>query len=83
MNKTKEKYGDFNTTNAKIKHCKRTYKVITPYSNTTNIEIIEILGNQYTVTRLPRPTNTEAELMCVFVEGIRYSSFAKFLKSIY
>jgi len=65
------------------KHCKREYKVIIPYSEITNIEIIDVNGKEYKVIRLPRPTKTESELMCVFVEGIKYNSLAKFLKSIY
>ena len=65
-----------------IKHCKKEYKVIIPHNEITNCETVEVLGEQYEIVRLPRPTKTESELMCVFVKGIRYSTFAKFLKSL-
>ena len=65
-----------------IKHCKKEYKVIKQYNEITNCETVEVLGEQYEIVRLPRPTKTESELMCVFVKGIRYSTFAKFLKSL-
>jgi hypothetical protein len=65
-----------------VKHCGIEYKVIVPYSETTNTEVIEVNGNVYKISRLPRPTKTEAELMRVFVNGVKYNSFAKFLKSI-
>lgn len=65
-----------------VKHCKIEYKVIVPYSETANTEVIEVKGNVYEICYLPRPTKTEAELRLVFVNGIKYSTFAKFLKSI-
>jgi len=68
-----------------IKHCKKEYKVITAYSDNglnNGIEVIDVKGAIYKVERLPRPAKNETELMCVIVNGIRYSSFAKFLKSI-
>ena len=67
----------------KTKHCKREYKVIEAYNEINWTEIIEVNEKKYEVLRNPRPTKTEAELMCVFVGGIKYSSFAKFLKSVY
>jgi hypothetical protein len=65
-----------------IKHCKNTYQVVVPYTDETNTEVISVNGNEYLIERLPRPTNTVSELMCVFVSGVRYASFAKFLKHI-
>jgi|688.fasta_scaffold898336_2 hypothetical protein len=64
-------------------HCKVSYLVIEDYSDETLKQIIEINNVQYTVTYNPRPCNTEAELRCVFHNGIKYSTFAKFLKSIH
>ena len=68
------------------KHCKREYKVVVPYTDNglnNGIEVIEVNGNIYKVERLPRPAKNESDLMCVYVNNIRYSSFAKFLKSVY
>jgi hypothetical protein len=67
----------------KTKHCKREYKVIQAYNEIDWIEVVEVNGKEYEILRNPRPTKTEAELMCVFVQGIKYASFAKFLKSVY
>ena len=72
--------------NTTTKHCKREYTIITPYTDNglnNGIEIIEVNGNTYIVERLPRPAKNESDLMCVIVKNVRYSSFAKFLKSIY
>jgi hypothetical protein len=65
-----------------IKHCKKQYSVIVPYTEQSNTEVIQVNGINYTINRLPRPTKTVAELYYVFVDGIRYTTFAKFLKSI-
>lgn len=65
-----------------IKHCKREFKVIKQYSQETNLETIEYKGQEFVIVRLPRPAKNEADLICVFVNGIKYTTFAKFLKSI-
>ena len=65
-----------------FKHCKNIYQVVVPYTEKTNTEVISVNGNEYLIERLPRPANTISELMCVFVNGVRYASFAKFLKHI-
>lgn len=65
-----------------IKHCKKEYSILVNYSEITNLEIIEFNGIVYEILRNPRPTTTEAQLICVFVNGIKYSTFAKFLKTI-
>jgi hypothetical protein len=73
------------TTMKTVKHCKNEYKVIVPYSDNgieNGIEIIEAKGNQYKIERLPRPTKNETDLMCVFVDGVRYRSLAFFLKQL-
>ncbi len=64
-----------------IKHCGCSYEIVRAYSEETWSEEILYLGKVYEVKTNPRPAKTEAELMCVFVDGIRYASFAKFLKS--
>jgi hypothetical protein len=64
------------------KHCKMTYNVIVPYSEINNSEVISVNGLTYEIIRNPRPTKTESELMCVFVNGVKYNSLAKFLKSL-
>ena len=64
-----------------IKHCKLTYKVLIPYEGTTGKEVIEFNGVEYVIERLPRPAKNESDLMCVFVSGRRYRSFANFLKT--
>lgn len=64
------------------KHCGNIYTVLVKYSDTTNEEVILFKDKKYTIVRLPRPTKTEAELACVFVNGVKYNSFAKFLKTI-
>ncbi len=66
----------------KIKHCKKEYTIVSSYNEINWTEVVEVNGKIYEVLRNPRPTKNEAELMCVFVQGIKYSSFAKFLKSI-
>ena len=66
----------------KEKHCKVEYTVLVNYTDDTLIEVIEVKGKQYKVVRLPRPTKTINELFCVYVDGIRYTTFAKFLKSL-
>jgi len=69
-----------------IKHCKREYKVLTPYSDNGEnygIEVIEVKGKIYKIERVPRPAKNITELFAVFVDGVRYNTFAKFLKSLY
>ena len=68
------------TTNL-IKHCGCTYEIVKKFSEETWSESILYNGEIYEINVFPRPTKTETELMCVFVNGIRYASFAKFLKS--
>lgn len=68
--------------NTITKHCKKQYKVLVPYTDAKCIEVIEVEGKSYEIVRLPRPTKNVTELMCVFVNGIKYPTFAKFLKSI-
>ena len=65
-----------------IKHCKKQYEIIENYSSITNLQTIKVNNKLYVIERLPRPTTTESELMCVFVKGIKYNSLAKFLKSV-
>jgi hypothetical protein len=65
-----------------MKHCKVQYNVIKEYSEPGFTEIIEVNGIQYTVVRLPRPCATVADLFAVYVNGVRYSTFAKFLKTV-
>jgi hypothetical protein len=65
-----------------MKHCKVQYKIVTPYSDNTLFEIIEVNGINYRLDFLPRPCKTVSDLYCVYYNGIRFSTFAKFLKSI-
>lgn len=65
-----------------IKHCKKQYSVLVKYSEITNSETIEFNGVVYEILRNPRPTKEVSELYHVFVNGIKYNTFAKFLKSI-
>ncbi len=61
-------------------HCKNQYNVIQDYSDLTNIEVILFKGVEYKIERLPRPCKNETDLRVVIVNGVKYSSFAKFLK---
>jgi hypothetical protein len=77
-----KQYYKTTSTQKSKKHCKQEYKVLVPYSENTNIEIIEVKGKVYEIARIPRPCATYGELALVYVNGIKYYSFAKFLKSI-
>jgi hypothetical protein len=63
-------------------HCKVKYKVITPYTDDTLFEIIEVNGQQYKLTFKFRPCKTVSELFAVYYNGVRFPTFAKFLKTI-
>ncbi len=68
-----------------IKHCKKSYTVVKPYTDNgskNGIEIIDVSGVIYVVERLPRPAKNESDLMCVIVMGKRYPSLANFLKQV-
>lgn len=65
-----------------MKHCKINYKTIINYSDETLFEIIEVNGKQYKLTFTPRPCKTVSELYAVYHNGVRFSTFAKFLKSV-
>jgi hypothetical protein len=65
-----------------MKHCKVQYNIIKEYSEADNTEIVEANGIQYTVKTLPRPCATAADLYAVYINGVRYSTFAKFLKTV-
>jgi len=81
-NNKKLVYGDRLKKGSVVKHCKKEYTVLIPYSDKTNEEVISTKGKEYKIVRLPRPAKNESDLMCVFVDGIRYPSFAKFLKTL-
>ena len=63
-------------------HCKIAYQVVVPYSDESYVEIIIVNGQEFKIERLPRPCTTEKDLMAVFHNGVRFPSFAKFLKTI-
>ena len=65
-----------------MKHCKVNYKVIIPYSDETLTQVIEVKGISYEVNYLPRPCKNERDVFAVFHNGVRFSTFAKFLKSV-
>lgn len=65
-----------------MKHCKIEYKVIKEYSDIDFTEIIEYKGITHEIKRVQRPCKTESELRLVFVNGVTYSTFAKFLKTL-
>ena len=67
---------------ANQKHCKVNYTIVTPYSHETLFQVIDVNGKQYRVDYLPRPCNTISDLYAVYHQGVRFSTFAKFLKSI-
>lgn len=67
---------------ANQKHCKVNYTIVTPYSDETLFQIIDVNGKQYRVDYLPRPCKSVADLYAVIVNGVKYSTLAKFLKSI-
>lgn len=64
------------------KHCKFTYQVIKPFCSESLTEVIMFNGQTYQLDFLPRPAQNYADLACVIYKGIRYSTRAKFLKSI-
>jgi hypothetical protein len=65
-----------------FKHCGVTYKVITEYTDEIQTQVIEVNGTEYKLSYIPRPCKNESDLRKVFCNGIEYSNFAKFLKSI-
>jgi hypothetical protein len=70
------------TTSNTKKHCGIFYEEVTPYSDETLVQVIKVKGNEYKLTFLPRPCKADSDLFAVFHNGIRYSTFAKFLKSL-
>jgi hypothetical protein len=64
------------------KHCKVSYEVVVPYTDETLFQIISVNEQEYRIDYLPRPCNTISDLYCVLHKGVRYSTFAKFLKSV-
>jgi hypothetical protein len=65
-----------------IKHCKFTYQVVKPFCDNSLTEVIIVNGQTYQLDFLPRPAKNYADLSCVYYKGVRYSTRAKFLKSI-
>jgi hypothetical protein len=63
-------------------HCKVKYEVIVPYSDETLVEVVKVNGIEYKLDYLPRPCSTTSDLFCVFHNGVRFSTFAKFLKTV-
>jgi hypothetical protein len=64
------------------KHCKVNYETIVPYSDETLFQIIKMNEIEYKVEYLPRPCSSTSDLYAVYYKGIRFSTFAKFLKAI-
>ncbi len=65
-----------------MKHCKIEYKVIEAYSDETLKQVIEVKGVLHTITYLQRPCQTTSDLFAVYNNGVRFSTFAKFLKTL-
>jgi hypothetical protein len=68
--------------NQKSKHCKVGYKVVEAYSEQTLQQKIEVDGVVYVLKYTPRPCKTISEVYAVYHNGVRYATFAKFLKTI-
>jgi hypothetical protein len=64
------------------KHCKVQYQVLVPYSDDTFTQVIEVNGKTFTIGYLPRPCASVADLYAVIVNGVKYPTLAKFLKSV-
>jgi hypothetical protein len=65
-----------------VKHCKKQFKVIIPYSDEGLIQVIEINGIEYKLEYLPRPCKNYSDLFCVYYQGVRFATLAKFLKTV-
>jgi len=65
-----------------IKHCKKQYEVIIPYTDASLIQVIRVNEKDYKLEYLPRPCKNYAELFSVYHNGVRFSTLAKFLKSV-
>jgi hypothetical protein len=63
-----------------VSHSKIQYSVIEEYSDSTFRQVIKLKDKIYQIDYLPRPCKNESDLRCVFVNNIRYTTFAKFLK---
>ena len=65
------------------KHCKISYEVIVPFSEETNSFTIIFEGNEYIIFKNSRENmKKESDVCAVFYNGIKYSTFAKFLKTL-
>lgn len=63
------------------KHCKVSYTVISKFSEETNSFTISFSGTIYEVKKIHKPV-TVSDCYAVIVNGIKYPTFAKFLKTL-
>jgi hypothetical protein len=66
-----------------LKHCGVRYTIVEHFTDESSQQIIEVNGKQYVIKyKTPEERKTPADVFCIFVDGIKYPSFGKFLKLI-